>query len=154
MHACKGSFTVSGRYTCTRVMVCASVYNTMYVQNSTWAHIGRRTCSYGPQCHPPSVVTVCQVCAFLFFYPFPPPSSFLAPSLPPHPPDLSCFGLRSKLFGHPDPYLKLQVSPQPRTARQPHHGQRVVTEFCHDSIHPCWLLVCPCGMEPQLLATN
>ena len=55
---------------------------------------------------------------------------------------LRCTALRSKTFGHPDPYLKLQLTNDRGSPKLPHHGQRAVTEVIRDTVYPTWNQVC------------
>ncbi|CAI8005798.1 E3 ubiquitin-protein ligase HECW2, partial [Geodia barretti] len=50
-----------------------------------------------------------------------------------------CSNLRTKLFGKPDPFLKMGVVPGPRLLRAACHAQRVVTDPCFGSVHPQWI---------------
>ena len=52
-----------------------------------------------------------------------------------------CSNLRTKLFGKPDPFLKMGVVPGPRLLRSARHAQRVVTDPCFGSVHPQWIQV-------------
>lgn len=55
--------------------------------------------------------------------------------------DLSCRNLRSKLFGAPDPFLKLHVTCRQGGTKLAHHNQKASTEPLHGTINPAWTQV-------------
>ena len=52
--------------------------------------------------------------------------------------DLLCRNLRSKLFGAPDPFLKLHVTCRRGGTKLPHHSQKASTEPLHGTVNPTW----------------
>ena len=60
--------------------------------------------------------------------------------------ELSCFNLRMKTFGTPDPFIKMKIIPGNRQPKQPYHSQQLtVTSVFPSSVSPSWTEVVSIG---------